>query len=611
MDLEDDNASLHSGVSPTEASSSNDSSSSTTSRKRRHHHQHHSTPLTPAPKRPRGPFNPQYLTLLNTDITDAASGIVQEDYPFPTTTTSNSTQTPFPPSQLGAVTWSTTEKRSFFAALARLGRDDIPGMASRIGGSKSEPEVRQYLSLLATASRARQRDEGKRRRTVRAVDVPAAVEVGAELGRALEGAADAVAARVEAHEAGVEARRWGEGWWVVSRHTLRQHQQEGGGEGGGEKGEPPFADLFALPTWLRLSERVFMNSSILENNWRHVSSPSPLPAPPAIRATALADFHALTVSVTRRLVAAALFVAESRIRARRGAGESRGRVRDIVKARDVRAAVASVGMRGDAREWWARAPRRLRLDVFAGSDGGNRGEESAVDDEADDLSVVGGEEDDDTGSDWGEGEDEEDEDYVGTDMDEEEAQEDESEPDILPYSEVEALLGLQTTHSLPQSPIPTTSLPTTPIISSPSSTDSEQSYQDEEDTHMSDTSSTSLGPAGVDQDLTEALTYSSLNYTGTARAREALRRRIEAEHRAEAEAEAFDARASVREEARLWGVLRGEGYHGGGGGGEMAEEKRRAESKTRGRSGVADVGGPDWRDCVGYRSEWEFVYSPR
>ncbi|KAI0478781.1 hypothetical protein GGR56DRAFT_689753 [Xylariaceae sp. FL0804] len=412
-------------------------------------------------KRVKGAFNAGYLHLLNEDIEDAAAGLIPSWRPSDGGGGDDGGPELLRPTQVGAVAWSAAEKEVLFAALGRLGRDDVAGIAARLGGAKGELEVRQYLALLDAADRDRRR----RRNANDSVGdggrgpAAAAVEVSQACAAALERAADAVALRQEAYEDAVEQRRWGAagGHWLItaplalaleqqqqqqqqrnpSRPRQRQRkrqqpQQQPSGDDDDDDGgyttttsghhhhhhnntdnhvaapaPPPFFHLLAVRTWLQLADRVFMNSRVADGNWRSFSDDNSGgrggrgrggddDAAPAVRATAFADLHALAVSLTRRLVLAATYAAELRIRAvdhrYRGDGDgAKGRrARRVVRARDVRAALASVGLRNDGAdaraEFWARAPRRLRLDVVDDDDddeGEGEGEEE-VDDADDD-----------------------------------------------------------------------------------------------------------------------------------------------------------------------------------------------------------------------------------
>ncbi|KAI0597956.1 hypothetical protein F4775DRAFT_558287 [Biscogniauxia sp. FL1348] len=578
-------------------------------------------PAAPPPlKRARGAFSMQYLHLLNEDIQDAAAGTVRE------------AGVPLEHTQVGAVGWSAAEKAVFFAALGRLGRDDLAGIAARVR-TKSEPEVRQYMMLLDDYDRDRRTDDVKRRRTLQPVDIPAAAEVGQACCAALEEAADGVALRQERYEEALEQRRWGGGRWLVTPALAQvlesQHRR-------GQDLGLPFAELFAVRNWLRLSDRVFMNSAVPDGNWRCVEEQAP-----SVRATAFADFHALALSVTRRLLLASLYVAESRIRAK-NTGDPRHRTRPLVRPHDVRVAAASVGLKEDSRAFWARCARRLRIDVYDDDDneqplrGRMRAEkrEDAIVSTDDDRSSNGAE----SYEDGDEDEDEERESMRGEENMEIDTDQD-TEYDTMTYDAVEAALGL------PQPGTPQDMTATLPdwsdddtdylsdalsAISSDADADADAAAVDEADPL--------LDPAAIERDLDEAISYSALPYSGTTRAKQALRARVRGEHLLEAEAEQVDAQTGAREEARLWALLRGEEEEGGaeekdvkdtaptdteaGDEGDEEEEEYtegdREESGLRGskssrkkkkpqsrRPAPLVELGPDWRDGLTYYSEWE------
>lgn len=557
------------------ASSPSLSSSSTLRKKRKAHH--HLPPYAGAPlKRQRRPFNPEYLNLLNQDIADAAHGLIADDTAVAANNDVDRLLLPLePPTQVGAVRWSAVEKEAFFAALGRLGRDDLPGIAARVGGDKGPLEVRQLILLLEAAARRRAEARGRRQRALRPAEVPAAAELSHECAAALEEAADDLSLRQDAHEALTEEKRWGGGdRWLITPKVAAE-------EGGGSRGEDnkndrmPFLDFFHARTWLRLSDRLFMNSAIPDYNWRYVSDEAP-----AIRATALADFHALTASVTRRLVASSLFMAGMRLKAQRQYFPAAPAA--LVKERDVQAAADSLNL-GDktkGRDFWARAARRLRVDV--------------VDDEAEDpaaAAVSEGEEEEGKG----EGDPEDDEESDGE--------------HVMSYDDVEAALGYSSTRDN-----------TTTAAGPPSIGNLEPEIQDEDDTEgiISDTSSLpeaeeEIGDEEADEqeeiardvhedavkrDLLEARYYSA-DYGFTTRAREGLQLRIEAEHRMEAEAEEQDMRNSRHEEARMQALLRRTEIP------SDAPLLKTTRARRNARQPEPEPAQMDWRDNVHYVSEWE------
>lgn len=92
-----------------------------------------------------------------------------------------------------------------------------------------------------------------------------------------------------------------------------------------------------------------------ENNWTHWGED-----PPSIRRTAFSDMHTLVVSLTKRLVQAALFMAMSRLRSMDG---KIFRPQSLVRPSDVAAAIDCLGAPRKAR-YWVTLPRRLGLKVY-------------------------------------------------------------------------------------------------------------------------------------------------------------------------------------------------------------------------------------------------------
>ncbi|KAI0458699.1 hypothetical protein F5B21DRAFT_402805 [Xylaria acuta] len=546
----------------------------------------------PPLKRMKGDFNAAYLELLNRDINDASSGLIHGEEEEDADT------------QIGAVVWSAAERAALFTAVSRLGRGDCAGISARIG-TKSAPEVRQYLVLL-DATEGKGKGKGVRQNALRPVDVPAAVEIGAECGAALEAAADALSLRQESYEEQVEKERWGSRWCVTAplAETLenqqrmnsealaprpqprargrkkeqrrdeeedREEQQQLEDEEQEKRGrrldELPFFELFCIQNWLLLSDRIFMNSAVSDNNWRAASEEH---EPPAIQMTALADFYGLAVSTTRRLLLTAMYVAESRIR--RNSFEVVQRRRKLrIRVDDVIAAVSSLGMKHNPGEFWAQCARRLQLDVVYD----RTGEDDLTAEEYEDSQTHRGEEMDrddrlpstvesEPGGTEGPG------------QNTEENEVDDSE--IMSYDEVEAALGypvvdnMHSRHSIPESGASTAA-----DISSSSEdeTDEGEQYQEEypdeegddddeyeRDVKMEDQQETPddvLNPAAVTLDVEEAMiSLASIEYAADTDAVKVIRSRIRAEHRLERDAELLDSQASAEAERKLWAVLRGD-----------------------------------------------------
>ncbi|KAL2153145.1 hypothetical protein VTH82DRAFT_4300 [Thermothelomyces myriococcoides] len=487
-------------------------------------------------------FNHAYLDLLNSDILDAAQRYAPHHGRIVGEDEGSDDDTALPASQIGLTYWSEAEKLLFFEALSRLGPDDVTGIASRIR-TKSALEVGEYLALLKEATAAakgggsgdgsaatmkrRERRAAAAAAAAAAValeDMPAAVELSQACCAALEEAADAVAIRQEAYEEGVERRKWGDAGWLIGSRNYRAVEADP------PEGLREAVRLFRLGTWLRLSERVFMNSAVEEYNWARVEGEKP-----AVRATAVEDFYALTVQMTRRLVAATIYVAESRVKSRR---KLYPETINAVRKEDVEAATLSLGLPTNRRKFWAKSARRLRLNVYDEEE--DDGEEEQEGDE--EVAVVKKEEDSEIEG-WGSME--------------------EQEP--MSYDEVERALGFE---------------PESPEGGSAADEDMDSSEDELKEDGISavesDNGSVELGAGApytseyeesvlpeedeaekeaIRLEMNEALIHSALEFPKSGGPRAVLRDRIRAERAHEAYADLLDARARYHEEKRLWAML--------------------------------------------------------
>jgi hypothetical protein len=277
------------------------------------------------------------------------------------------------------------EKSMFFAALERLGKDDVPGIASAVR-TKSIPEVRQLLLLLEDAAK----NEGKTKVTL--CDIPAAAEIGAECSARLDFAADALGWYQERFEAKREQERFGEYWLITPKIAQEIEDVQSPSRRPSFTFSPPpglvtaqdaptlqkedqipqilqdipEANLLIPSTMLQLSTELFMNGSPNPPSpYPHWSTlVSPLASKPSIYRTALIDFHTLVLSLTKRLVQASIIQASSRIRSQ-GWRIKKG-VNPLVKKRDVYTAMDMLRMPRDARERWRRVARRCGLRVIEG-----------------------------------------------------------------------------------------------------------------------------------------------------------------------------------------------------------------------------------------------------
>ncbi|KAK3398578.1 hypothetical protein B0T20DRAFT_469540 [Sordaria brevicollis] len=523
-------------------------------------------PLKERPqKRHKTLFNHSYLALLNTDIIDAASRFVPNG---------DETAQPLAPSQIGLTVWSPAEKELFFSAVSRLGPDSASAIASRIR-SKSELEVAEYLEVFRKTIKTRQDPKvatpAQLIQPVVPAEVPAAVEVSQQCCNALEEAADAIATRQESWEEAEEMRKWGENRWLIEQDNVRgleievreemkqererkRRVERGKGVDGVTDGEAmvkpdeavdefgsrklPALDLFRVRKMLDLSENVFMNSKVDDYNWSSVSD-----EPPAIRATALEDLHSLVVSLTRRLVAATLFISESRIKAKRAVHPF---TKNRVWIQDVEAAVLSLGLKKDSHDFWAGAARRLRLDVYGDEDYDyieelHRKKKEVINE---DMEMIP---DEPAPMSYTEVEK-----ALGLDPDPDRPEsdsEDESDEEDDP-SDAESLASLSSTPSLDDLDINHEQLPdetqTEPDPVAPSSPAPSEHHHPQTDPEED---------KAIKLEARELLHYSALPMAITSRARETLYSRIRTQRAQEAYADALDMRASYKEEKRMWEML--------------------------------------------------------
>ncbi|PSN71485.1 hypothetical protein BS50DRAFT_570837 [Corynespora cassiicola Philippines] len=324
-----------------------------------------------------GKYNDRYRILFNETVNSAASRFAPED------TFQHYT------SQIGASKWTPEEKATFFAALERLGRDDTPGIARAVG-TKSMPEVCQYLLLLQDAASK----QGDARVTLQ--DVPAALELGVQCSDQLEVAGDALAWYQERYEAKQEQERYGKYWLVTSDLASQVEDAFKPSRPATMSSSPPAAlkddknavedtekvpdilqefpeaNLLCPEKFLTLSNDFFMNFP--ENGrfpWSHWSElTTEIATEPSIYRTAFNDFHNLAISVTKRLVHAAMIQATSRIRAQ-GWRVKKG-VGAFVRARDVVTAIDILGMKRNGRDRWRGVARRCGIRVYEGRYGGTR-----------------------------------------------------------------------------------------------------------------------------------------------------------------------------------------------------------------------------------------------
>ncbi|QDS70814.1 hypothetical protein FKW77_004774 [Venturia effusa] len=358
----------------------------------------------------KGCYNDEYRKLLNTAISEAVNISVDDD---------SETVNPMlnlPPSELGGTKWTADEKRIFFRAVARYGRDDLPRIASSLH-SKTEPEVKSYLELLQKMMLQNAKSEHRGLRSA-SDEMRIATEVSDECLEELDTCADALAWYQFTWEAKQEQKAHGK-FWLLNRELadeitmtldIKESEEvasrcpsESGDslqsdsamsspsseirESMSRSGSPgvfkpvPAAEFLNLANFIELSETIFMNSKDPDWDWRSFrdlgkpdkshSKLSRAEESPAIFRTAFDDLHRLTVSLTKRIMHAALFQATSRLRARDNIERPLARDPRVGK-RDVLAALDILNLKRSSFEHWATLPRRHKVDWVFQTDPSNR-----------------------------------------------------------------------------------------------------------------------------------------------------------------------------------------------------------------------------------------------
>ena len=328
------------------STSSLQGATSSRSRLKRRRVERHTSDLQARVKRLKPFYNDKYRVLLNSIVKDITSR-------------DSSNVAPLPPNQIGVTIWSPEEKATFFLVLARRGRHDIKGIAADIG-SKSESEVYTYLELLQNAT-GEQNAHVHRKQLLKIDDMEPALEVSQQCCAALDLAAEAVSVLQYKEEEKTERQEHAS----LSLLTPTLAKWANRSLHAGEEGEQevlqavPAATLLNLRSFLTLSKRVFMNSSVTENNWRTYAERR---QSPSITYTAFSDTHTLAITLTRRVIQSSLFFAMSRIRTMEKSGYYTPK--QHVKARDVVAALNVLGMEANGRKTWIGTARKCRLHVY-------------------------------------------------------------------------------------------------------------------------------------------------------------------------------------------------------------------------------------------------------
>ncbi|PLN79288.1 hypothetical protein BDW42DRAFT_173086 [Aspergillus taichungensis] len=276
--------------------------------------------------------------------------------------TTNSADENYNATQNGIVVWTPQEKQVFYNWLHRKGRNGVAEIASAIG-SKSELEVQEFLRLLHRGLE-RQHLRDRHTRTIILADVPAAADVGRKCCSALDKYAELLALEEQQAEDDVGRAR-NHDLWIIDRDNAQevddevQDAEKANTQLDSDSSVYHTAGLFNMSTWIRLSERFFMNpgGARMDDNWVNVGFAG---ESPSMTADGFADFYTLAVSVTRRLVHSTLFFAMSRLRNMRETGNAKAKV---VRSRDVHTALDVLGMKRDRVDQWVGLARRCNLTV--------------------------------------------------------------------------------------------------------------------------------------------------------------------------------------------------------------------------------------------------------
>lgn len=309
-----------------------------------------STSLQPGLKRLKLSYTDDYRRLFNSTVKENPSN----------KSLSSEIENPLQESQIGVTLWSSKEKEAFFRALTRRGQQDVRGIASDIG-SKSESEVYVYSDMLYKVA-VDEHIHGHRKSLLDTSKLEAAIDVREDCCAALDLAAGALSALQQNEEERAEKKRHKDLALLTPRISRWVERCVAVAEGDHEEVSQrvPAANLLNLMNFLALSKRVFMNSVIAEDNWRSYTGRKN--KSPTMMYTAFSDFHALSISITQRLIQASLFFAMSRIRAMSASGHHLPQ--SNVRRRDVMAALDVLDMKTDAKAFWARAARKCKLRVY-------------------------------------------------------------------------------------------------------------------------------------------------------------------------------------------------------------------------------------------------------
>ncbi|KAI5208434.1 hypothetical protein E4T38_02958 [Aureobasidium subglaciale] len=326
-----------------------------------------------------------------------------------------------PPSEIGVAMWTPLEKEILFQRISVLGKDNIKAISDALR-TKSEPEVRQYLSLLDQGTA--EGNVTKALPVFSAADVPGAFEVSKQSEAVLEEYADGLAKYQTKSDAKREKKRHGDYWlltqelaqeveaqvrshdgsYVMSKLDHEEQDEEVVDDARAEEDalieaseeaktddlDPktgPEADEDTLETTAPHQEFNEQSSEPADElmvpaaelldlpMWLRLSQLFMHQSPdlgnswtdfitsreetPSMYQTSFQDFHNVTVSLTRRLVQTTIFQTMTRLRAR-----DKDQPSAAVTTSDVRTAVEVLDLQPNMRKFWGSVPRRHGLRVY-------------------------------------------------------------------------------------------------------------------------------------------------------------------------------------------------------------------------------------------------------
>lgn len=310
-------------------------------------------------KRARAAYTNAYAHEYNQTVLEAVSGPRVPAWPYSDE------------SQVGNVHWSSTEKERLFLALERFSSTNVSAVSAAVA-SKSELEVCDYLQLLERGAIEHELTQRRADMRIRSIDIPAAAEINPEMCDALEQVADALCYLTKEDDSREEKARYPDDWLMTQRSSENSTQPLNDishAQPLDDKSRlSQAADLLDVRQMLELSDRVFMNGPDSSESWRHEMATRETPS---MFASALIDFHTLTLEITKKVVAISLFNAMTRLRSSDAVALYNRADYDAVKGpapmvrrSDVCAATNSLGLPYDSTEFWRDAPRRLGLQVY-------------------------------------------------------------------------------------------------------------------------------------------------------------------------------------------------------------------------------------------------------